>query len=119
MTKLSTANRPGVVTSPGIDTSGGAASADYGDGLKTIYDASWVLNTDSYDDEAVAGVRVVVRRDGSIVSASLTRPSGNAAFDSSVKATLNKVKRVNAFPPEMKDAEREFTWKFVRRTRTG
>lgn len=108
-----------VVSSSGIDTSGGGVSRDYGEGLKTIYDANWSLNADAYDEETSACVRVVVQRDGTIKSATMTKSSGHAAFDRSVKAALNKVTRVRAFPPEMKDAEREFTWKFERKTRIG
>lgn len=112
-------SRSTVVTSIGTDTSGGAISGRYGDGLKAIYDRNWVLNNDLYDDETVASVSVVVRRDGSVKSATMTRSSGNAAFDRSVRAALNNVKTVQPFPPEMKDAEREFTWKFERKTRIG
>ena len=112
-------SRSTVVTSIGTDTSGGAVSGRYGDGLKAIYDRNWVLNNDLFDDETVACVSVVVRRDGTVKSATMTKSSGNAAFDRSVRAALKAVQTVQPFPPEMKDAEREFTWKFERKTRIG
>jgi colicin import membrane protein len=112
-------SRSSVVSSIGTDSSGGVASGRYGDGLKAIYDSKWILNADAYDDETAASVKVRVRRDGSVVSAIVTKPSGNAAFDRSVRAALNAVQTVLPFPSEMKDTEREFTWKFERKTRVG
>jgi colicin import membrane protein len=103
----------------GTGAGSGMATGRYGDGLKAIYDSRWVLPTDAYDDEAVAQVRVTVRRDGTVVSSSITKPSGNASFDRSVRAVLNNVTRVLPFPPEMKEAERVFTWRFEKRTRLG
>jgi TolA protein len=103
----------------GTGAGSGMATGRYGDGLKAIYDSRWVLPTDAYDDEAVAQVRVTVRRDGTVVSSAITKPSGNASFDRSVRAVLNNVTRVLPFPPEMKDAERVFTWRFEKRTRLG
>jgi TonB family protein len=103
----------------GTGAGSGMATGRYGDGLKAIYDSRWVLPTDAYDEEAVAQVRVTVRRDGTVVSSAITKPSGNASFDRSVRAVLNNVTRVLPFPPEMKDAERVFTWRFERRTRLG
>src|ERR1043166_1652985 len=109
------------VTSPGIGdgTASGVATGRYGDALKAIYDAKWVLNTDLYNDEPATTVKVVVRRDGTVVSAVITKPSGNASFDRSVRATLNAVTRVLPFPPDMKELEQEFTWRFERKTRVG
>ncbi|HWN93672.1 MAG TPA: TonB family protein, partial [Methylomirabilota bacterium] len=100
-----------IVTSLGVDTSGGSVSGSYGERLKAIYDARWTLNNDLSDDESVASVSVVIARDGSVRSARITRQSGNKAFDRSVERVLENVRNVPAFPPEMKDAEREFTWR--------
>jgi TonB family protein len=103
----------------GTGAGSGMATGRYGDGLKAIYDSRWVLPADAYDDEAVAQVRVTVRRDGTVISSTITKPSGNASFDRSVRAVLNSVTRVLPFPPEMKEAERVFTWRFEKRTRLG
>lgn len=103
----------------GIGGGEGVASGRYGDGLKAIYDSKWILPSDAFDDEASASVRVTVRRDGSVVSSAITKPSGNTSFDRSVKAVLNNVTRVLPFPPEMKESERVFTWRFEKRTRAG
>ena len=103
----------------GIGGGDGVASGRYGDGLKAIYDSKWVLPTDAFDDEASASVRVTVKRDGTVVSSAITKPSGNTSFDRSVKAVLNNVTRVLPFPPEMKEPERVFTWRFEKRTRAG
>ncbi len=108
-----------VVTSLGIDTSGGSVSGSYGDRLKSIYDARWTLSGDLSDDESVACVSVVIARDGAVKSARVTKHSGNKAFDRSVERVLESVRHVPAFPPEMKDAEREFTWRFERKLKLG
>lgn len=97
----------------------GVASGRYGDGLKAIYDSKWILNADAFDDEASATVRVTVRRDGTVVSSAITKPSGNASFDRSVRSVLNNVTRVPPFTPDMKDSERVFTWRFEKRTKAG
>ena len=97
----------------------GIASGRYGDGLKAIYDSKWILNADAFDDEASATVRVTVRRDGTVLSSSITKPSGNASFDRSVRTVLNNVTRVPPFTPDMKDPERVFTWRFEKRTKAG
>ena len=97
----------------------GVASGRYGDGLKAIYDSKWILNADAFDDEASATVRVTVRRDGTVVSSTITKPSGNASFDRSVRSVLNNVTRVPPFTPDMKDTERVFTWRFEKRTKAG
>jgi colicin import membrane protein len=108
-----------VSTSIGNDSSGGIASGRYGDGLKALYDSKWILNADMYNDETAATVKVTVRRDGSVLSATIIKSSGNAAFDRSVRAALNGVSRALPFPADMKDSEQEFTWKFERKTRVG
>ena len=97
----------------------GVASGRYGDGLKAIYDSKWVLNADAFDDEASATVRVTVKRDGTVVSSSITKTSGNTSFDRSVRTVLNNVTRVPPFTPDMKDSERVFTWRFEKRTKAG
>ncbi len=113
-------SRTPVVSPGGVGSlGGGAAAGRYGDGLKAIYDSKWILNADMYNDETAATVKVTVRRDGTVVSATITKSSGNAAFDRSVKSALNAVSRVLPFPSEMKDVEQEFTWKFERKTRVG
>lgn len=103
----------------GTGAGSGAASGRYGDGLKSLYDSKWILNADAYNEETAAAVRVVVRRDGTIVSSTITKSSGNASFDRSVSSALNGVARALPFPPDMKDAERAFTWRFERKTRAG
>jgi len=111
------------VTNPnpggGMGGGEGVASGRYGDGLKAIYDSKWILPSDAFDDEASASVRVTVKRDGTVVSSAITKASGNTSFDRSVKAVLNNVTRVQPFPPEMKEPQRVFTWRFEKRTRAG
>lgn len=103
----------------GTGAGSGAASGRYGDQLQALYDSKWILNADAYDEETAASVRVVVRRDGTIVSSTITKSSGNAAFDRSVRNALSGVSRALPFPADMKNAEQVFTWRFERKTRAG
>jgi colicin import membrane protein len=112
-------SKSGVATPVGVDERGGQVWGRYGDRLKAVYDLKWTLPPDLTEDEPVACVRIIVRRDGSIKSAVITQGSGNATFDRSVRRVLDGIRQVEPFPPDMKDSEREFTWKFERRTRLG
>ena len=108
------------VTTPlGTSFSGGTVVGSYGERLKAMYDARWSLGHDLSDDESVASVSVVVARDGTVKSHRIVKPSGNSAFDRSVRQCLEAVRTAPPFPAEMKEAEREFTWKFERKLRAG
>jgi TonB family protein len=51
-------------------------------------------------------VTVTIARDGTVISASLTSPSGNAAFDQSIRAALDRVRQVPPFPPGAREDRR-------------
>jgi len=54
-------------------------------------------------------VRVVIARDGAVVSSDIRRPSGNAALDRSVRAALDRVRNIGRpFPESSSDSRREF-----------
>jgi colicin import membrane protein len=112
-------SKSGVATPVGTSLSGGTVVGSYGERLKAVYDARWTLGHDLADDESAASVSVVVARDGTVKSHRIIKPSGNSAFDRSVRQVLETVRSAPPFPSEMKDAEREFTWKFERKLRAG
>jgi TonB family protein len=65
------------------------------------------------DDSATAKVSVTIARDGTVVEAHVTRESGSAATDRSVREVLNRVKFIGVpFPAGSKDDQRTFIINF-------
>ncbi len=91
---------------------GGEAYANYEQIVKSIYTQAWIIPDDVTDDEATAKVSVVIARDGTVISAEITKSSGNAAADKSVQFTLNRIKFVAPFPEGAKHKERKFNLSF-------
>lgn len=97
------------VTVPGP---GGAAYANYAQVVKSVYTQAWNAPDDVADDEATTKVKVVIARDGTVVSANIIGRSGSAPVDRSVQETLRRVQFVAPFPEGATDAERSFTINF-------
>jgi TonB family protein len=91
---------------------GGASYANFAQIVMSIYDRAWISPNDMADDTAVVVASVTIARDGSVVSARITSPSGSTTVDASVRATLQRVKFVHEFPEGAKDAERTFNITF-------
>jgi TonB family protein len=103
-------SRPGVTI--GIPGTGGEAYANFGQIVLSIYDRAWVDPRDVADDDLVAVVTVTILRDGTVFSAAITRPSGNAAMDKSVRAALDKVRYIAPFPAGTREDRRTYTINF-------
>src|SRR5207244_1671728 len=91
---------------------GGAAFADYRTIVYSAYYNAWIAPEELIDDEAVTEVRVVIARDGSIISADITGKSGKAVLDRSVERALRAVRQLPAFPEAAKDSQRTFKIRF-------
>jgi len=92
---------------------GGEAYANYGAFVQAVYEDAWKIIQDLDDEEAVAGVRVTIARDGRVLSASLVQRSRNASLNKSVQRALDSVKHIGRpFPDSSKDSERTFNIKF-------
>ncbi|TAK94784.1 MAG: TonB family protein [Verrucomicrobia bacterium] len=104
---------PGTVvdTNPGPG-GGGPAYAGYKQIIGSIYYQAWVVPEESDANTATAVVSVTISRDGTIVSAKITRSSGNAAVDRTVQAALDRVPSVPPFPEGAKEERRTFTINF-------
>lgn len=87
---------------------GGEAFANYGLYVRSMYDSAWSAPQDAPEDSAKVQIKVVIGRDGSIVSSEITRKSGNPALDKSVQRALNSVRQFPPFPAESTDRERVF-----------
>jgi colicin import membrane protein len=77
---------------------GGEAYADYGQVVKSYYDQAWIDPEDVSEDAATVKVKVVIRRDGTVISDSIQKRSGIPALDKSVQNALDRV-RLRGLPP--------------------
>jgi len=91
---------------------GGAAFANYGQIVVSIYEAAWIIPNDVSDDNSAVMVSVTIARDGRVITARVTQRSGKTAVDKSVQQTLEKVRFIAPFPAGATDAERTFEINF-------
>ncbi len=100
-----------VVDVPGVG-GGGEVFAGYRDVIRSIYYRAWVAPENGGDKSALPEARIVVARDGSIISAELVSPSGEASLDKSVVRTLRAVTKLPPFPASAHDEQRTFRIQF-------
>jgi len=98
-----------VVTVPG--EGGGEAFVGYDTLVYNVYYHAWNAPQGSSDTRS-ADARIVVARDGTIISHELTRRSGNPAIDTSVERVLDQIKTLPPFPEASQDAQRTFIISF-------
>lgn len=91
---------------------GGAAYADYALYVKSVYDDAWDEYNELSDDTSTAVVKVVIARDGHVISAYIERRASNSGLNRSVQRALNKVKVLRPFPEGAKDDQRTFIINF-------
>lgn len=72
--------------------------ANYATAVRSIYDHAWTSPDGVANDVADVEVKVVVARDGNVVSARITTPSGDAAMDASVRQAIESVSTLPPFP---------------------
>ncbi|MGB7749444.1 MAG: TonB family protein [Verrucomicrobiia bacterium] len=98
-----------VVDAPG---SGSAAYANYRDVVGSIYYAAWTPPDDAANDDAITRVSVTIASDGTVVSARIVTPSGDAGVDNSIQRALERVTFIAPFPEGATEKERTFVIKF-------
>ncbi len=91
---------------------GGPSYANYGAWVKTKYDNAWLAPDDATSDDAVAKVSVTIASDGTVVSARITKASGDSQVDRSVQATLDRVTFIAPFPDGAKEKQRTYIINF-------
>jgi protein TonB len=91
---------------------GGLPYANFLDAVKAAYAREWRVPDGAADDSATATVSVVIARDGTVLSARITRSSGNAAVDRSVQNTLDRVKFAAPLPANAAESQREVSINF-------
>jgi TonB family protein len=87
---------------------GGAAFANWGSLVGEIYKRAVYASHPQSDEDAVAVIRVVVRRDGTVKDADWKSRTGNPALDKAVDRAMRVVREVPPFPADSKDTERGF-----------
>lgn len=85
---------------------GGPTYANFRQTVMTVYFNAWDPPPGIAEDKAITHASVTIARDGRVVTARITKPSGNAAVDASVRRALDRVKFVAPLPAESREAER-------------
>jgi TonB family protein len=91
---------------------GGVPYANFLQAVKTVYTRAWELPEGVTDDDATVETEIRIARDGDVISAKITRRSGNSAVDESVRATLQRVRYAAPLPKTAKEDERTVTISF-------
>ena len=89
-----------------------AAYANYASVVKSVYEQAWVPPDDAQNDDANVKVTVTIARDGTVNSARILTPSGDAGVDASVQRTLDRVTFIAPFPEGTTEPERTYTINF-------
>jgi TonB family protein len=91
---------------------GGVPYANFLQAVKSAYANAWVVPDGVTDDQATTVASVTIARDGTVVSAHITRRSGDSTVDQSVQATLDRVRYAAPLPDDAKENERTVTINF-------
>jgi TonB family protein len=106
--------RANLSSSTTIDMLGNSsvAAANYAQVVKSIYEQAWTPPDDTASDDANVKVRVTIASDGTVISAQVIAPSGDASVDASVRNTLERVQFIEPFPSGSTDKERTYIINF-------
>jgi periplasmic protein TonB len=89
-----------------------AAAANYAQTVKSVYEQAWTPPDDTASDDANIKVRVTIGSDGTVISAQVIAPSGDASVDMSVRNTLERVQFIAPFPSGSPETERTYIINF-------
>jgi TonB family protein len=99
-----------VVDMPG--QGGGEAFAGYETVIYNAYYHAWITPDSVANKLAGADVKIVVARDGTIISAEIISKSSEPALDKSVERVLRAVTKLPPFPASAHDEQRSFLIRF-------
>lgn len=99
-----------VVDMPGQGS--GEAFAGYETVIYNAYYHAWTTPDSVANRQAATDVKIVVARDGTIISAEIANHSGERALDRSVERALRAVEKLPPFPAGAHDEQRTFLIRF-------
>ncbi len=99
-----------VVDMPG--QGGGEAFVGYETVIYNVYYHAWITPDSVADRLAATDAKIVVARDGTILSAEIISKSGEPALDKSVGRVLRAVTKLPPFPASARDEQRSFVIRF-------
>ena len=99
------------IETPGNGT-GGEAYANYDQAVQSVYWHDWTPTEDTTSDTAITKATVTIASDGTVLSAHILKPSGDASVDKSVQRTLDHVRYIAPFPEGAKEKQRTYTINF-------
>jgi protein TonB len=86
-------------TIKGVTTVSGSSLGRYGHLVQSAYDRQWRQPTSISSSNLTVKVKVVVAKDGTIQSATVSQSSGVSAMDQSIERAICMVKRISQAPP--------------------
>lgn len=91
---------------------GGVPYANFFQAVMGAYNRAWHLPDSVTDEGATAEATITIARDGTVISARISKPSGNSGLDRSVRSTLDRVKWAAPLPESEKENQRTVTINF-------
>jgi len=88
------------------------AYASYGAAVVSAYHIAWTPPDGMSGDNVTVQFKVTIASDGTVISASITTPSGDANVDKAVQRMLDRVAFIAPFPDGTTDKERTYPINF-------
>jgi len=85
---------------------GGVPYANWKQAVKSDFANAWLLPDGVVDEEATTVASVTIGRDGTVISSTITKRSGDSVVDRSVQATLDRVQHTAPLPDTAKEDRR-------------
>lgn len=98
---------------------GGRSYANFLDTVRSRYEEAWFVPDGVTDDNATTEASVTIARNGDVISARVTRSSGNGDVDASVREVLQRVKFVAPLPEASSDSQRTVEINFNVKAKRG
>jgi len=103
-----------LASAPEIDMPGNSsvAYANYGAVVVSVYHKAWAPPNGMAGDNAVVRLTVTIASDGTVISARILAPSGDASVDAAVQRMLDRVTYIAPFPEGATEKERTYPINF-------
>lgn len=98
---------------------GGVPYANFKQAVFSAYYNAWTPPAGIANENAITKAAVTIDRDGTVISARITVPSGNAAMDASVQRTLERVPYIAPLPEGATESQRTLTIVFDLKAKKG